>query len=208
MHCNWPIIVSRWYIFSRGSLVNRWASSAIPFDSNLAAERVPFDSLTTHDAHHSLPLRSRCANQGHRAPALQLDDLRACQHPDRSGTGCAVSAHWRSGTSMVAHATRRIAVAAAAALFGRKPCEGLLAWWNRQLSSGWQIRWLSVETRIPRNTAWLSALIGTFSHLGLDSIMHTDVEALWPLISGNSVQGLVSLEMLHGLCVAQRSWRC
>jgi len=35
---------------------------AIPFDSNLAAERVPFESLTTHDAHHSLSLRSRCAN--------------------------------------------------------------------------------------------------------------------------------------------------
>ena len=95
-----------------------------------------------------------------------------------------------------------IAVAAAAALFGRKPCEGMLAWWNRQLSSGWQTRWLVVETRIPRSTAWLSALIGIFSHLGLDSIMHTDVEALWPLISGNSVQGLVSLDMLHGLCVA------
>ena len=95
-----------------------------------------------------------------------------------------------------------IAVAAAAALFGRKPCEWMLAWWNRQLSSGWQTRWLAVEPRIPRSTAWLSALIGTFSHLGLDSIMHTDVEALWPFISGNSVQGLVSLDMLHVLCVA------
>jgi len=94
-----------------------------------------------------------------------------------------------------------IAVAAAAALFGRKPSEGMLAWWNRQLSSGWQCRWLAVETRISRSTAWLSALIGTFSHLGLDSIMHTDVEALWPLIPGNSVQGLVSLDMLHGLCM-------
>jgi hypothetical protein len=94
-----------------------------------------------------------------------------------------------------------IAVAAAAALIGRKPCEVLLAWWNRQLSSGWQIRWLAVGPGIPRGTAWLSALVGTFSHLGLDSIMHTDVEALWPLISGNSVQGLVSLDMLHWLCV-------
>lgn len=77
----------------------------------------------------------------------------------------------------------------------------MLIWWNRRLAFGWQTRWLAVEPGISRSTAWLSALIGTFSHLALDSIMHADVHALWPIISGNAIQGLISLGMLHGLCV-------
>ena len=95
-----------------------------------------------------------------------------------------------------------VAVAAVAALFGRKPCEWILSWWNRNLAPGWQCRLLAVEPCIPRGTAWISAFVGTLSHLGLDSIMHADVEALWPIFSGNSIQGAISLEALHALCVA------
>jgi hypothetical protein len=32
--------------------------------------------------------------------------------------------------------------------------------------------------------------------------MHTDVEALWPIIAGNQIQGIISLDVLHGFCVA------
>jgi hypothetical protein len=95
-----------------------------------------------------------------------------------------------------------IAVAAFTATLGRKPCEIALCWWNGRLSSGWQTRWIAVEPRISRSTAWISALIGTLSHLALDSIMHTDVEALWPIIAGNQIQGIISLDVLHGFCVA------
>lgn len=95
-----------------------------------------------------------------------------------------------------------IGVAMVAATLGRKPSEWVLGWWNGRLSSGWQARWLAVEPRISRSTAWISALIGTLSHLGLDSIMHADVEALWPIIAGNQIQGIISLNALHGFCVA------
>ena len=95
-----------------------------------------------------------------------------------------------------------IAVAAVAALFGPKPCEWALVWWNRNLAPGWQRRMLAVEPRISSASAWISALIGTLSHLGLDSIMHADVHALWPIISGNAIQGAISLDLLHALCVA------
>lgn len=94
-----------------------------------------------------------------------------------------------------------VAVAAVAALLGRKPCEWMLSWWNRNLA-GWQRRLLAVEPCIPRRTAWISALVGTLSHIGLDAIMHTDVEALWPILLGNPIQGAISLEALHALCVA------
>lgn len=95
-----------------------------------------------------------------------------------------------------------LGVAAIVALFGRQGCEYFLQWWNRQLAPGWQTRWLLVVPSISKTTAWLSALVGTLSHIALDSIMHADVEALWPIISGNAIQGAISLGSLHALCVA------
>jgi len=94
-----------------------------------------------------------------------------------------------------------IAVAAIAATLGRKPCEIALRWWNRRLSSGWQTRWLTVDPPISKTTAWVSALVGTLSHIALDSIMHVDVEALWPFVTGNRVQGVIPLGALHGACI-------
>jgi len=44
-------------------------------------------------------------------------------------------------------------------------------------------------------------LVGTLSHIALDSIMHVDVEALWPFVAGNRFQGVISLDALHGACV-------
>ena len=94
-----------------------------------------------------------------------------------------------------------IGVAMIAATLGRKPSEWVLGWWNGRLSPGWQTRWLAVDPPISRTTAWVSALIGTLSHIALDSIMHVDVEALWPFVAGNRVQGLISLDALHGACI-------
>ena len=94
-----------------------------------------------------------------------------------------------------------IAVAAIAASLGRKPCELGQRWWNQQLSAGWQTRWFLVEPEITKTTAWVSALIGTLSHLALDSVMHHDVHALWPFIEGNRAQGIISLDLLHLLCL-------
>lgn len=50
-------------------------------------------------------------------------------------------------------------------------------------------RLLTVEPCIPRGMPWISAFVGTLSHLGLDSIMHAEVKALlsyifWELHSG------------------------
>ncbi len=95
-----------------------------------------------------------------------------------------------------------LGVAAIVALFGRQGCEYFLRWWNRQLAPGWQTRWLAVDPPISKTTAWVSALVGTLSHIALDSIMHVDVEALWPFVAGNRVQGVISLNALHGACIA------
>jgi len=60
--------------------------------------------------------------------------------------------------------------------------------------------------RIPHHpitwpVSFLSGLLGTYSHIGLDAVMHRDMDPLWPLAAGNPVLGLMSVEGLHVLCL-------
>jgi membrane-bound metal-dependent hydrolase YbcI (DUF457 family) len=62
------------------------------------------------------------------------------------------------------------------------------------LNKGWKvnIRWW---------VAVLSAFIGTFSHVLLDSIMHADVQPFFPITLDNDLLGLVSVQTLHKICL-------
>ena len=57
----------------------------------------------------------------------------------------------------------------------------------------------------PVNIAWwvafVSAFIGTYSHVVLDSIMHSDVEPFYPLSQATSLYGLITVDELHQLCL-------
>jgi len=57
----------------------------------------------------------------------------------------------------------------------------------------------------PISIAWwvvfLSAFIGSFSHVLLDSIMHSDVEPFFPFMMDNQFLGLISVPMLHKVCL-------
>lgn len=55
--------------------------------------------------------------------------------------------------------------------------------------------------RILWRVALLSAFIGSFSHVLLDSIMHTDVEPFYPITLINDFHGFVSIEILHKFCL-------
>lgn len=92
-----------------------------------------------------------------------------------------------------------LAVAALAATAGRRPCEWFLRWWNANLSPA-QARWLAVEPGISPGQAWTGALLGTFSHILLDSLMHGDVRPFWPLHEGNPMVGWIALSALHWGC--------
>jgi len=48
----------------------------------------------------------------------------------------------------------------------------------------------------------ISALFGAWSHVFLDSIMHSDVEPFAPFATGNPMEGVISLGMLHLICTA------
>lgn len=49
--------------------------------------------------------------------------------------------------------------------------------------------------------SFLSAFIGTYSHIWIDSIMHPDVMPLAPLSTASPLHGIISIESLHILCV-------
>jgi len=48
---------------------------------------------------------------------------------------------------------------------------------------------------------YLSAFIGTFSHVVIDSIMHNDIEPFFPFFNTNGLLGLLSVSDLHKLCI-------
>jgi len=51
------------------------------------------------------------------------------------------------------------------------------------------------------SVAFVSAFIGTYSHVMIDSIMHIDVAPLAPLSQSSWLYGLISIDALHIICV-------
>ncbi len=49
--------------------------------------------------------------------------------------------------------------------------------------------------------SFVSAFIGSFSHVLLDSIMHSDVEPFFPFTTNNPILGVLSVSALHKLCL-------
>jgi hypothetical protein len=94
--------------------------------------------------------------------------------------------------------------AAAVAGFCAATGRPLFQWTLRQLQSG-----LALESAEGRNWAmisWpcalLSALVGTLSHVFLDSLMHSDMTPFAPWSSANPMLHLISVPALESLCLA------
>ena len=49
--------------------------------------------------------------------------------------------------------------------------------------------------------AFLSAVMGTYSHVLLDSIMHADLAPFSPFSESNSLLAVISISVLHQLCI-------
>ena len=91
-------------------------------------------------------------------------------------------------------------IAIVAALIGRPVCQFFLCGWNRHLSTT-ESSLLMVKEKISWSIAFSSALIGTYSHILLDSIMHTDLIPFYPLNIKNSLLGLMPINTLHLICL-------
>lgn len=70
--------------------------------------------------------------------------------------------------------------------------------------SEWGLRWLEIGKHNSLVITWkiaaFSALIGTFSHVLIDSLMHRDMTPWSPLSDNNSLLGWVSIDQLHSFC--------
>lgn len=71
-------------------------------------------------------------------------------------------------------------------------------------------RWFAIRIRAPDVGGWreltlrqvcVGAMLGGYSHVVLDSVMHRDIQPLVPFDRSNPILGLISLSALHGLCV-------
>jgi hypothetical protein len=92
-------------------------------------------------------------------------------------------------------------VAAIACFFiGRPVCSWALRLWNSRLDAT-QSRWLGAETRIAAVPALSGALIGGWSHVLLDSLMHPDMDPLAPFAKGNGLLQAITLGELELFCV-------
>lgn len=91
-------------------------------------------------------------------------------------------------------------VALASIVIGRPVCQYLLRYWNPDPSSR-LLNWLPTPKTIPWSAAIVGASVGTYSHVFLDSVMHSDMRPLAPLSDSNALLHVITVENLHLACV-------
>ncbi|ARU56082.1 hypothetical protein OLMES_2009 [Oleiphilus messinensis] len=65
----------------------------------------------------------------------------------------------------------------------------------------WLLKITPSITHIPWWVVLLSAFIGSYSHVLLDSMMHADVQPFFPLTPNNEFLNYVSISTLHKICL-------
>ena len=80
-------------------------------------------------------------------------------------------------------------IGAAAAIIGKPISEFVL---SRLEIPHYPLSWLA---------SCIGAFVGTFSHIVLDAIMHSDMHPWWPLTSNNTLLGYIPLWDLHIMCL-------
>lgn len=91
-------------------------------------------------------------------------------------------------------------VAVCSILAGKPLCEWTLWRWNRWLSPA-QSQWLAVRATIPRRSAVMGGMLGAYSHVALDSLMHADMTPWAPWTQANPWLHALTLEALDVACV-------
>jgi Domain of unknown function (DUF4184) len=91
-------------------------------------------------------------------------------------------------------------VALFCALTGRPICQWLLRLWKR-LPAAPLNEVFADSQRIGWGTTVMTALIGTWSHVFLDSLMHRDIQPMRPFTNENAMLGFIDLGLLHLICL-------
>lgn len=91
-------------------------------------------------------------------------------------------------------------IALVSVVLGRPVCQFLLNYWTPDPYAPF-LRWLRGPKLISWPAAITGAFLGTYSHVFLDSIMHSDMQPFAPLSEINSLLHIISVDGLHLLCV-------
>jgi hypothetical protein len=83
---------------------------------------------------------------------------------------------------------------------GRPLCCWFKAFWNVRLSLE-QASWFSVPVDISWSSAILGAMAGAYSHILLDSVMHSDIVPFSPFFTANGLYSIISVTYLKLLCL-------
>lgn len=93
-----------------------------------------------------------------------------------------------------------ILLALISTIIGKPICEWFLRFWNKTPEISRDSMFL-VGTKITWKTALVSSIIGTYSHVILDSIMHSDIQPFYPFSIENTLVSQISLTSLHLFCI-------
>ena len=91
-------------------------------------------------------------------------------------------------------------VAVASILVARPLCQFWLRLWLAWRDAPFK-RYFPCSPLISWRSALVAAFIGTYSHVLLDSIMHSDARPLMPFNEANPLYNALSLFVLHALCM-------
>jgi len=83
---------------------------------------------------------------------------------------------------------------------GKAFCEWLLRVWNAVFRFRY-VRWLRLTQNISWCAAGLGAFIGTFSHVFLDSLIHSDMYPFAPFSTANGLLNLLPVGWVYLLCL-------
>ena len=80
---------------------------------------------------------------------------------------------------------------------------GLAAALTGKYAAEWGLRIIREERFLPLRwpVTVVSALIGAYSHVVIDSIMHADMEPFAPWSSANDLLSLLPIDVLHWVCI-------
>lgn len=91
-------------------------------------------------------------------------------------------------------------VAMISSIAGKPLCEYGLRLWNKDMVLSKSYPLWHFPEKISWAVAISSAVIGTYSHVLLDCLMHAEIEPFYPLTIRNRLFGLVEMTELHKLC--------
>jgi len=90
-------------------------------------------------------------------------------------------------------------IALVSIFIGRFICSWVLQAWNGYLKSI-HINILHYDPQLAYRPVIMGAFIGAYSHIFLDSIMHSDIRPFFPFTNANPLLSVLSLYELHLIC--------